>query len=80
MNWGNRIMTALGVAAFQVILTWYFLFSFWAVIVLFLLLGGLVILLEHKNFGWGLIIGTILFAIGFSLFGWTIMPGWVKPY
>ena len=77
--WLKRTMIGLAIAVFQFLLLWYFKFSFWAIIFLFLLLGGLVYLLEHRNFAWALLIGTVVFGLGMSLFGWTIMPGWVKP-
>lgn len=77
--WLNRISSGIGIAIFQFLLVWYFKFSFWAVIVLFLLLAGLINLLEHKNFAWAIFLGTIIFGLGMSLFGWTIMPGWEKP-
>lgn len=77
--WLNRTLYGIAIAVFEFVLLWYFKFSFWAIIVLFLLLGGLIYMLEHRNFAWGIIIGTVIFGLGMSLFGWTIMPGWVKP-
>ena len=75
----KRIMYSLVVALFQIALVKYFKFSFWAIMVLFLLLGFLMKALEHRNFSWGIIVGTILFGLFMTIFGWTIMEGWVKP-
>jgi hypothetical protein len=77
--WVKRIMYSLAIAVFQLALIKVFKFSFWAILVLFLLLGFLMKILEHKNFAWSILIGTILFGLGMSIFGWTIMEGWVKP-
>ena len=77
--WLNRILYGLAIAIFQFLLVWYFKFSFWAVIVLFALLGGLMYLLEHRSFAWSILIGTLVFGLGMSLFGWMVMEGWDKP-
>ena len=77
--WGTRTINAIFIAIFEVSLVKYFHFSFWAVVLFPLFLGLLIWFLEHKNFAWGLILGTVLFTVGMSVFGWTFMEGWVKP-
>jgi hypothetical protein len=79
VNWKQRIITSLGTALFLIFMLKYMHFSFWTLIVLPLLLGGLMWALEHRNFAIGIIIGTVLFTVFMSLFGWTFMEGWVKP-
>jgi hypothetical protein len=77
--WVKRIVYGLAVAVFQLVLIKFFKFSLWAVIVLFLLLGGLMKLLEHRNFAWAIILGTIIFGVFMYAYGWTIMEGWLSP-
>lgn len=77
--WLKRAVYSIGLSIFQFLLVWYFLFTFWAVIILFLMLGGLMYVLEHRNFAWIIFTATLLFGLGMSLFGWLVMPGWVKP-
>lgn len=79
VNWKQRITVALTTAIFLVFVIKYMHFSFWSLILLPLLLTGLTWALEHKNFAIGVLIGTILFTLFMSIFGWTIMEGWVKP-
>ena len=54
-------------------------FAFGGLIVIFILIGGLMVLMGHKVYGWGLVIGTILFTFVLLLFGWTFMEGWPGP-
>ena len=77
--WVKRVMYGLAVALFQLALVKLFKFSFWAVILLFLALAFLMKVLEHRNFSWGVLIGTVIFGLFMTIFGWTIMEGWVKP-
>ena len=54
-------------------------FAFGGITVVVGLFGGLMILMGHKKWGWGMVIGTILFTIVLLLFGWTFMEGWPGP-
>ena len=77
--WVKRIMYGLAVAVIQLVLIKYVKFSLWAVVVLFLLLGFLMKMLEHRNFAWGIFLGTIIFGVFMYAYGWTIMEGWLSP-
>ncbi|NJN33004.1 MAG: hypothetical protein HC817_00870, partial [Saprospiraceae bacterium] len=77
----RRVGLAILIAVAEIILLKYAKFSLWAIVLLGLFFGWLVKVLEHRNFGWALIVGTILFTAFMLIFGWTIMQeeGWVKP-
>ena len=77
--WVKRTLYGLAIAVFQLVLVKYVKFSLWAVIALFLLLGGLMKMLEHRNFSWGILLGTIIFGVFMYAYGWTIMEGWLSP-
>ena len=77
--WLNRIGIGLITAVVLVLILKFMHFSFWTLIVLPLMLGGLTWALEHRNFAWGIFLGTLIFTLFMSIFGWTIMEGWVKP-
>lgn len=77
--WLKTIFYGIGISLFEFLLVWYFLFTFWAVIVMFIMLGSLMYVLEHRQFAWMIFIGTLVFGVGMSIFGWLVMPGWVKP-
>ena len=77
--WVKRILYGLAIAIAQLALIKLVKFSLWAVILLFLLLGGLMKILEHRNFAWAIFFGTILFGVFMYAYGWTIMDGWLSP-
>jgi hypothetical protein len=77
--WVKRILYGLAIAVVQVVLIKFVKFSLWAIIVLFLLLGFLMKILEHRNFAWGIFIGTILFGVFMYAYGYTFMEGWLSP-
>ena len=54
-------------------------FAFAGIFVIFLLIGGMMILMGHKDLGWGIFFGTILFMFVLLLFGWVFMEGWPGP-
>ena len=54
-------------------------FAFIGLFIIFALIGGMMILMGHKNLGWGIVFGTALFMGVLLLFGWVFMPGWPGP-
>ena len=78
-DWLNRIGYALVVAGIELVLLKYGQFAIAGIVVIFLLFGGMSVLMGHKRLGYGLLIGTVLFALVALLFGWTFMEGWARP-
>jgi hypothetical protein len=77
--WLKRIFYALLFAIAEVAIIYFLKLKIVIIAALFLLFGFLIKALEHRNFGWGMIIGTIIFVIFTLTFGWLFMEGWVKP-
>lgn len=75
----SKFGTALVVCLVELALVRFGQFAFGGLIVIFILIGGLMVLMGHKVYGWGLVIGTILFTFVLLLFGWTFMEGWPGP-
>ncbi len=78
-DWLNKSGIALVVCLAELILVRYGEFAFGGVFVIFILIGGLIALMGHKNYGWGIVSGTVLFIVVLLLLGWTFMPGWPGP-
>jgi uncharacterized membrane protein (UPF0136 family) len=77
--WLKRIFYALIFATIEVAIIYFLKLNILIISGLFLMFGFLIKALEHRNFGWGMIIGTIIFCLFMAIFGWTFMPTWVKP-
>lgn len=75
----NKYGIALAACLIQLALVKYGQFAFGGLIVIFALIGGLMVLMGHKSFGWGIVIGTIVFTVVLLLLGWTFMDGWPGP-
>jgi uncharacterized membrane protein (DUF106 family) len=73
--WLKRIAYGFAVAAGQFFLLKFMKFDFYTTLGLFVALAFLMNLLEHRNFAWGIVIGSVLIAV----FGWTLFDNWVKP-
>lgn len=78
-NWLNKTGIALATCLVELALVRFGDFAFGGIFVIFALVGGMMILMGHKNYGWGILIGTILFILILLLFGWTFMEGWPGP-
>ena len=77
--WLKRIFFALIFAVIEVAIIKFLKLNILIITGLFLLFGYLIKALEHRNFGWGMIIGTFIFLIFMYAYGWTLMEGWIKP-
>ena len=77
--WLKRIFYALIFAAVEVAIIYFLKLHIVIIAVLFLMFGFLIKALEHRNFGWGMILGTIIFCAFMGLYGWTFMPTWESP-
>lgn len=78
-DWLNRLSWTLVFCVIELALVKFGEFAFGGIMVIFGIFGALAVLMGHKNFGWGLVIGTILFSVVLLLFGWVFMDGWVSP-
>jgi hypothetical protein len=77
--WLKRVFFGLIIALIQIAIIKFLKLHIVIIAVLFLGFGYLIKALEHRNFGWGMIIGSIIFVIFTLTFGWLFMEGWVKP-
>jgi hypothetical protein len=77
--WIRRVFYALIFALIEVAIIKYLKLHIVIIAVLFLGFGYLIKALEHRNFGWGMILGSVIFVIFTLTFGWSFMEGWVKP-
>jgi hypothetical protein len=77
--WLKRIFYALIFAVVQVAIIYFLKLKIVIIAGLFLMFGYLIKALEHRNFGWGMILGTIIFCLFMAAYGWTFMPTWVSP-
>ncbi len=75
----SKIGIILAICLAELALVKYGKFAFGGIMVVVGLFGGLMILMGHKKWGWGMVIGTILFTLVLLLFGWTFMEGWPGP-
>ena len=75
----SKIGTTLAICLVELAVVKYGKFAFGGIMVVVVLFGGLMILMGHKKWGWGMVIGTILFTLVLLLFGWTFMEGWPGP-
>ncbi len=75
----SKVGITLAICLIELALVKFGQFAFGGIIVVVGLFGGLMILMGHKNWGWGMVIGTLLFTIVLLLFGWTFMEGWPGP-
>ncbi|MBL7816742.1 MAG: hypothetical protein JNL70_17105 [Saprospiraceae bacterium] len=78
-NFLNKSGIALVACLIELAMVKYGEFAFGGIFVIFMLVGGMMILMGHKNAGWGILSGTILFILVLLLFGWTFMEGWPGP-
>lgn len=78
-NWLNNAGITLAACLVELALVRFGDFAFGGIFVIFALVGGMMILMGHKKYGWGILIGTILFILILLLFGWTFMEGWPGP-
>jgi hypothetical protein len=77
--WLKRVFFGLIIALIEIAIIKFLKLHIVIIAVLFLGFGYLIKALEHRNFGWGMILGTIIFVIFTLTFGWLFMEGWVKP-
>ena len=75
----SKLGVILAVCLAELALVKFGQFAFGGIIVIVGLFGGLMVLMGHKKWGWGMLIGTILFTLVLLLFGWTFMEGWPGP-
>jgi hypothetical protein len=78
-DWFNRFGIAVAVCFIGLSLVKFGEFAFGGIFVIFILVGGLILLMGHKNLGWGIVIGTLLFITILLLFGYLFMEGWPGP-
>jgi hypothetical protein len=72
--WLKRVLYGIVVAAGQFVLLQYMKFDFITTLVLCGALALLMYFLEHKNFAWGIIIGSALLAA----YGYMFIDSWSK--
>jgi membrane protein implicated in regulation of membrane protease activity len=75
----SKFGIALAMCLVELALVKFGQFAFGGLIVIFLLIGGLMVLMGHKSLGWGMVLGTIVFTLVLLLLGWTFMDGWPGP-